>query len=30
MLSEFAVTNGVKQRCVLAPTLFSLYLIVML
>ena len=27
---SFIVTNGVKQRCVLASTLFSLYLTVML
>ena len=27
---EFAVTNGVKQGCVLAPTLFSIYLAAML
>ena len=27
---EFAVTNGVKQGCFLAPTLFSLYLAAML
>jgi hypothetical protein len=28
--SEFAVSNGVKQGCVLAPTLFSLHLSAML
>ena len=26
----FAITNGVKQRCVLAPTLFSIFLSAML
>ena len=28
--SDFAVSNGVKQECVLAPTLFSLCLAAML
>ena len=27
---EFAVTNGVNQECILAPTLFLLYLAAML
>ena len=27
---SFSVTNGVKQGCVLAPTLFSIFIIVML
>ena len=29
-IPEFAVTNGVKQGCVLAPTLFSIFLSAML
>ena len=28
--STFAITNGVKQGCVLAPTLFSIFLSAML